>query len=139
MRKLIFTVLILMISALTYSQTYWTRVTDSIPDLVIMSMQFTSANRGFACGSYRTQSLGAFLRTTNGGLNWQVTQFPEYSADELSFVDENTGYISAWQGYGKSYVLKTTDGGINWNKTDSSYASFFKIKFFDAKDRKSVV
>lgn len=131
MKKWILSVLILLISTMCYSQSYWTRVTDPIPNLVIMSMQVMSSSTCYACGSYFTSCPGAFLRTTNGGLNWTVTQFPEYSADDLCFLNDKTGYISAWQGPGKSYVLKTTNGGINWNKLDSNYASFFKIKFYD--------
>jgi photosystem II stability/assembly factor-like uncharacterized protein len=134
MKKFLIFLLVILSSSYSesFSQTGWTRVTDSIPNLVIMSMQFTSASRGYACGSYNTTAPGSFLRTTNGGLNWQVTQFPEYSADDLTFLNDNTGYISAWQGAGKSFVLKTTNGGINWFKLDSNYASFFKIKFYDS-------
>ncbi len=135
MKKLLAVLILILISnSYSISQSGWTRVTDSIPHLYIMSMQFTSANNGFACGSYYTSNPGAFLRTTNGGNNWIVTQFSEYSADDLSFVNDNTGYISAWQGPGKSYVLKTTNGGINWSKLDSNNASFFKIKFFDSNN-----
>ncbi len=131
MKKLSFLVLAILISSISYSQSGWVKVTDSIPNLYIMSMQFTSANTGYACGSYGTTIPGAVLRTTNGGLNWIVTQFPEYSADDLTFLNDNTGYISAWQGPGKSYVLKTTNAGVNWNKLDSNSSSFFKIKFYD--------
>ncbi|MEI7485668.1 MAG: T9SS type A sorting domain-containing protein [Ignavibacteriota bacterium] len=130
MKRGIFTVLVLMMSALCFSQTYFTRVTDSIPNLVIMSMQFTSANRGYACGSYQTNFPGAFLRTTNGGVNWQVTQFTNVSVDDLTFVNENTGYLSCWRDW--SYVYKTTNGGSNWFCADSIHTSFFRIKFFDA-------
>ena len=134
MKKLSFLVLAILVSSISYSQSGWVKVTDSIPNLVIMSMQFTSANTGYACGSYGTTIPGAVLRTTNGGLNWIVTQFPEYSADDLTFLNDNTGYISAWQGPGKSYVLKTTNGGVNWNKLDSNASSFFKIKFYDSNN-----
>lgn len=134
MKKLSFLILAILMSTISYTQTGWVKVTDSIPNLYIMSMQFTSANTGYACGSYGTQIPGAVLRTTNGGLNWIVTQFPEYSADDLTFLNDNTGYISAWQGPGKSYVLKTTNGGVNWNKLDSNGSSFFKIKFYDSNN-----
>lgn len=134
MKKFYVVVILFFISSVSFGQSGWTRVTDSIPNLEIMSMQFTSANTGYACGSYFTSSPGAVLKTTNGGLNWIVTQFPEYSADALSFLNDNTGYISAWQGPGKSYVLKTTNGGVNWNKLDSNTASFFRIKFYDSNN-----
>jgi len=133
MKKLLIipAILFFLLNSICFSQSGWVRVTDSIPNLVIMSMQFTSPLKGYACGSYSTSNPGAFLRTTNGGNNWVVTQFPEYSADDLSFLDDNTGYISSWQGPGKSYVLKTTNGGVNWIKLDSNASSFFKIHFYD--------
>jgi photosystem II stability/assembly factor-like uncharacterized protein len=133
MKRLLIILSVIISSAYSesFSQPAWTRVTDSIPNLVIMSMQFTSANRGYACGSYNTISPGAFLRTTNGGLNWQVTQFPNVSVDALSFVDQNTGYLSCWA-VPKSYVYKTTNGGDNWFIADSLGTSFFDIKFFNA-------
>ena len=131
MKKLFLIFVAVLFSTVSYSQTGWVKVTDSIPNLVIMSMQFTSANIGFACGSYNTTAPGAVLRTTNGGLNWIVTQFPEYSADDLCFLNDYTGYISGSGMTNYSYVLKTTNAGVNWNKLDSNTAAFFKIKFYD--------
>ncbi len=95
-----------------------------------MAIQFTSENTGFAVGSYGGIVPGGVLRTTNAGLNWQFTNFPYYSADDLSFLNDNTGYISSSR-IGKSYVLKTTNNGINWICKDSINASFFNIKFYD--------
>lgn len=91
-------------------------------------MQFTSDNTGFAVGSYGGISPGGVLRTTNAGFNWQFTNFPYYSADGVSFLNDNTGYISSCN-FGKSYVLKTTNSGINWICKDSINASFFDLKF----------
>ena len=60
-----------------------------------MSIQFTSENTGYAVGSYGRSCPGGVLRTTNAGINWQFTNFPYFSADDVSFPNENTGYISA--------------------------------------------
>jgi len=132
MKRILTVMLLLFISNNLVSQSYWKRVTDSIPNFTIVTIQFTSANKGFACGGYRNYSNGAFFRTTNGGSNWMVTQFPHYSPVDCSFIDDNTGYIAGWKGMGEgSYILKTTNGGETWNITDSIHSSFFKIKFYD--------
>ena len=131
MKKFIFLVIsVLVFNAYSYSQTSWVRVTDSIPNMTVMSMQFTSVNTGFASCSYGTTSPGAFLRTTNAGMNWQVTQFPNYSADAISFLNDNTGYMSCWYP-GYSNIFKTTNGGITWVRKDSSILSNFIVKFYD--------
>jgi hypothetical protein len=44
----------LLITNYSLSQSGWIRVTDSIPDLNIMSMQFTSPSTGYVVGSYGT-------------------------------------------------------------------------------------
>ena len=114
------------------AQTGWTTVTDSIPELVIMAMQFTSPNTGYAVGSYGEIFPGGFLRTTNAGMNWQFQNFPYYSADDVCFLNDNTGYISAWLGSSLgSFVLKTTNSGINWICIDTIPTSFFRMKFYN--------
>ena len=132
MKKKIFIIGFLLLFCDVYSQSGWFRVTDSIPNLYIMAIQFTSENIGYAVGSYDGICPGGVLRTTNGGLNWQFTNFPLYSADDLSFLNDNTGYISSWSIFtGRSYVLKTTNSGVNWIIKDSLNASFFNMKFYD--------
>jgi len=51
MKKTIIILLLLTISSAAFPQSGWIQTTDSIPDLVIMSMQFTSENTGYAVGS----------------------------------------------------------------------------------------
>ena len=133
MKKSLFVFLLLITHySLLIAQSGWVRVSDSIPNLVIMSMQFTSENTGYAVGSYGTTFPGGFLRTTNAGLNWQFTNFPNYSADDICFLNDNTGYISSWYvNTFRSYVLKTTNSGNNWISKDSLPVSFFKMKFYD--------
>jgi photosystem II stability/assembly factor-like uncharacterized protein len=121
---------VLFISSNLFSQSAWFRVSDSIPDMVVMSMQFSSANTGYASCSRNTTWPGAFLRTTNAGLNWQAVLYPDYSADDISFLDNNTGYMICWKP-GTTKVLKTTNAGIDWFTKDSINMSGFKIKFYD--------
>ncbi len=135
--KIISVVCILLLCTGAYSQSGWLVVSDSIPNFYLEAIQMTSANKGYACGSIVNSSSGSFLKTTNGGLNWQRTDYSTYSVDDISFLNDYTGYAigyaySPLPGYYTGKILKTTDGGNSWAKSDSiSYGNFFKLKFYD--------
>jgi len=63
---------------------------------------------------------GAFIKSTNSGLNWiKVYNFDTSSGYllDIHFLNENTGYASADSGsIGNSRILKTSNGGIDWQK-----------------------
>ncbi len=129
MKKLVLVILAVLLSSISYSQSGWYQVTDTNSDVIVSAIQFTSANTGYAttcCGS-----IGEFLKSTNGGLNWQASQFPGYSVEDLFFLDNNTGFIQSfsYQNF-ISIIFKTTNGGNNWERQDSLYA-IFRIKFYD--------
>ncbi|MBK8553811.1 MAG: T9SS type A sorting domain-containing protein [Ignavibacteria bacterium] len=56
-----------------------------------------------------------YLKTTNGGFNWDYVYFMDYEEEGIGFLNQNTGWIG---GYGNSSVsdstYQTTDGGLNW-------------------------
>lgn len=68
---------------------------------------------------------GAFFKTTNGGLNWNIiTVFsPPYNyAAYLDFINPNTGMVVASMPQIEPIILpynilKTTDGGMSWIST----------------------
>ncbi len=145
--KSVFLIGIFLITGIAYSQSGWQQVSDSVRYLYLASIQMTSANTGYACGAYYysdiTQKsgieyyLGAFLKTTNGGLSWQRTDDPKRNIDDLYFLNDLTGYFIGWNGpatgYYTGHIFKTTDGCATWARHDSIQSgSFFKIKFFDA-------
>jgi len=56
-------------------------------------------------------------RTTNGGVNWNIST-PGESFSDISFVDSLTGWRS-WasvNGTNDTTMKKTTDGGLTWTK-----------------------
>lgn len=131
MKNLVFILAaVLFFTTYTFSQTSWYRVSDSIPDMQITAIQFTSVNTGYASLCRNTYFPGAFLRTTNAGLNWQITSFPECGIDDISFLDDNTGYIVGTKMY-TVIVYKTTNAGFNWIIKDSVNMASFKMKFYD--------
>lgn len=81
---------------------------NSTSNFGLFNIQFTSVNTGFAVGNTGFSN-GQFLRTTNSGSNWQVTQLL-YFIYSVDFIDDNTGYLSDDNGM----LHKTTNGGLNW-------------------------
>ena len=73
------------------------------------------------------------LNTTDGGLNWSRTMYPDTSVflPVIYFTDPLNGYMG---GFG-STIVYTTNAGINWTKsfTDSSgiFYPVLSIKFLD--------
>jgi photosystem II stability/assembly factor-like uncharacterized protein len=128
MKKTVLVVLAVLISSIAYSQSGWYQVTDTSADKYVAAIQFTSANTGYATTTYGFP--GEFLKTTNGGLNWQSTLFPLKVIDDLYFIDSNTGFLLSWY-FGYSSILKTTNAGVNWIKKDSIVQGFF-VKFYDS-------
>ncbi|MFA5011284.1 MAG: T9SS type A sorting domain-containing protein [Ignavibacteria bacterium] len=130
-KKFIGLLFLVLANISVYSQSYWTRVTEIEAGLDLLTIQFTSAQTGYACGEYSNITRGAILRTTNGGYNWQTTKFNQFQITDLNFINDYTGYFTGWTGGNNNYIYKTTNAGINWFCTDSIPTSFFKIKFYD--------
>ena len=105
-------------------------------------IQFIDKNNGFIVGDH-----GAFLKTTDGGNNWQNKNLEQEGEDlylnSVFFTDSLTGWITTSNGCINGYmygdlILKTIDGGNNWSIVDSNkvgannnVAQFFNIRFSD--------
>src|SRR5215217_2082025 len=63
---------------------------------------------------------GLLYHTTDGGLNWTISSTP-FSGGDLSFVDNNRGWMLADLGVGAGSnaiaVFQTTDAGATWTQT----------------------
>ncbi|MEO9476520.1 MAG: YCF48-related protein [Cyclobacteriaceae bacterium] len=101
-------------------------------DFGIQAVTFISESVGWAVGG---NSL--VLKTVDGGETWQkveITLFEEIDyAQDIHFVDSNTGYLCGKTIEGEGFVYKTTDGGDTWvdiNSTES-FASFFMLMVWD--------
>jgi len=87
----------------------------------------------WACGAS-----GVVLRTTNGGMNWEIktptnTSVTNYSMDAL---DANTAWVTGTVGgTANFYIWKTTDGGTTWVQQYNNPAGFSNgIRFFNANE-----
>jgi photosystem II stability/assembly factor-like uncharacterized protein len=83
---------------------------------------FLDANNGFAVGNS-----GAFLKTTNGGVNWSVsTTTPAENLNAVYFFNQNEGVIAGNGGV----ILRTTDGGSSWNSvTTGVFDNLLSLSF----------
>ena len=85
--------------------------------------------------------INGYLRTTDGGTNWQSDTIPGTLNGSIWWIfafDANTAYVSveSWAAWGMQGIYKTTDGGTTWTKLpliyeNSDYGPGY-IHFFDA-------
>jgi uncharacterized repeat protein (TIGR01451 family) len=96
----------------------WTDIT--IPGTERLSqIFFLNAQLGWAA-----DDSGKVARTTNGGQNWEVSNWNGRFASKLSFTSSTHGWIL---GSGGFRLYFTTDGGASWNSSNS----FFNSKVTD--------
>ena len=55
---------------------------------------------------------GIILRSTNGGMDWQISDVKGDFYRSMHFPSSTVGYIAGYSGS----ILKTTDAGLNWSK-----------------------
>lgn len=104
---------------------------DTLNKYLINKYYFSSGLIGYASGSYDYNSTfyGLFLKTNNGGYNWNMIP-PSGSLSEflsMKFFNSNTGYI------GGDMLLRTTNSAANWdyiNKPSGEIYSFYFKDFY---------
>jgi hypothetical protein len=77
----------------------------------IRKIQFLNENTGYAVGGYNST---IFYKTTNGGVNWDTTYYPNRKNETLLFLDENTGWKAGCAIPDSSCVAYTSNGGASW-------------------------
>src|SRR5438552_14532981 len=114
MKKLIFkTILVsglfILLNGSVFSQTGWYQQVSNTNN-TLYSVQFLDNNTGYACGNS-----GIILKTTNGGVNWNIVFFAGsgYKFYSLCIINANTCYAGGAISNGGIYN-KTTNAGNNW-------------------------
>ena len=88
----------------------------------IYKLSFINNMTGYgACGLRSNGNLASIIKTTNGGINWDVNFTANNSFiwyfNTIQFINENTGWAAGREGY----MVKTTDAGDNWIIISNSF------------------
>jgi photosystem II stability/assembly factor-like uncharacterized protein len=98
--------------------TQWIEIsTGAGPSFDLNRVMMINSSTGFIGSSeynFPGQTLGKILRTTNGGINWNVVHSDSIEYLDFHFFDSSTGIAGGgyYSFYGK--LLKTTNAGLNW-------------------------
>lgn len=124
MKKTVYTItMFLILNSLFFvlnSNAQWIYQYSTPQSAVLNKIQFPTDNTGYAVGEQPQNPRSVFLKTTNGGMNWiNMNISLSFPAEliEMSFVNENTGYICGRY----RYIFKTTNGGSNWDSIQVPY------------------
>ncbi|MBI5403750.1 MAG: T9SS type A sorting domain-containing protein [Ignavibacteriae bacterium] len=83
------------------------------------TIAFASQQIGFAGGNL-------FLKTTDGGVNWEKLSHPWPGIRNFNFINSNTGFIASIS----SGVYKTTNSGTNWQQIYPYYPLYISYISF---------
>jgi len=121
--------------------TIWTN--KVINFLNFKNLHFINPFTGFVIGGRAgTLDTGRIYRTTNAGTGGGNTVYTSYADNSvltlgifkaITFINTNTGWISATNSQNNTSLLKTTNMGVNWNITGSLIPGVFinDIKFIN--------
>lgn len=81
---------------------------------IFTNIIFTDQQTGYIAGHKFANDTSVFIKTTDGGVNWNVQLFTVSGWGRFTamyFINSTTGFIGAGSG---SNILKTTNGGNSW-------------------------
>jgi len=113
-------------------------IQDSKTENNILDIFFLNHDLGWAVSwEVMNYPFGTYvLKTTNGGLSWNSSTFPEENIFSQCLLFQDS--LNGWMG-GKPYpIVRTTDGGISWTEAEidsSDFSQFpvFDIQFYNSK------
>ncbi len=89
---------------------------------------FFDANNGFTAAAV-WDGQGAISRTTNSGVNWITTLFPQ-ALSGMDFPTAATAYAVGANGY----IIKSVNGGLNWESQPSGTSGWLNdVSFANAE------
>jgi len=100
----------------------WNAV-ESGTNFDLLSVDMPDPDTGYAAGG------GIFLKTTDGGENWNPVPVSFTDLAEICFLNTRMGYVTCTED-----IMKTTDGGLTWqNITPYNVTEYFRhVSFFDS-------
>jgi photosystem II stability/assembly factor-like uncharacterized protein len=115
-------------------------VTQSrVVDDYILEIFFINRNTGWAA-AWNFDGISqhsVIYKTTNSGLNWLRTLYPDslYLINTIYFLNEQKGFIGCVNN-GNGVIYYTDNGGLNWRPAnfDSNFVSTFPVRTIKFKD-----
>ncbi len=94
-------------------------VQESSINTPIEDLFFINSQTGFAVSNDYTSSGTIILRTTNGGINWSNSRYPDTALiiRSVYFLDSLTGFFGGIT-LTDPVILRTTDRGVSWAHTN---------------------
>ena len=107
----------------------WTIQNTGIAGYPVENIFFLNRNIGWGVANDYFFWGTKILRTTNGGLNWDLSIFPDTAQvfGTIYFLDSLTGYLSGYTGT----IFKTTNGGFNWLQQAVPISGFRRDFWFE--------
>jgi len=122
MKKIYFTICIMLFSAFSFAQ--WTWQNPLPAGVILYSNYFTDVNTGYAVGEG-----GNIIKTTDGGVTWtSKNSGTSNTLKSIIFVNSTLGYAVGDSGT----ICKTTDGGTTWTHSNITTNSLNSVYFTDA-------
>jgi photosystem II stability/assembly factor-like uncharacterized protein len=89
------------------------------------ALSFANSSIGWTAGDN-----GQVLKTTDGGINWvYLISGTGENLYDISFVNENTGWIVGENNGASPTIFRTTDGGSNWTWTRTGLPGGSRIEY----------
>jgi photosystem II stability/assembly factor-like uncharacterized protein len=120
--KKFFTILALLSIIAPVNAQSWVNQTSGV-NSSLRHVYFVDAQNGWCVGEG-----GVFLKTTDGGLNWQKNIIDNSLLIGCYMDNSTTGWVG-----GDNGILKTTDGGLHWG-TSIGTTNVTKIDFVDSQN-----
>jgi photosystem II stability/assembly factor-like uncharacterized protein len=124
--KTAFLILLVILGGCAQAQWSWQNPLPQGNNLV--AVEFFSADTGYALASPVP-----FMKTTDGGVTWDVACEDDFNPDRytltnMDFVGKDIGYTAGYHS-----IMKTSDGGKTWISVTGDYIPvlFNDIQFFD--------
>ena len=101
----------------------------------VFGVDFVDSLHGFATGANWNNSTGFVFYTSDGGKNWQDSQFLKSGTFwDIGFTDDKNGWIT-----GDGKILNTTDGGITWKTQIVDSSSYLRELILLKKEKTAYI